>query len=773
VRRLNVPAAWPLVLIALLLVPLGRLLDADLTVSWSDGTFLYEPVRGLVVEALRAGRLPLWNPYVGTGAPLLAEGVHGVLHPASLVAALLDARGRVELLVLLYLLCAGVGAGVAARALGVRPAAAVGAGLAYALCGFVLSMGTNLVFLAGAASSPWTIAGLRRAAHPGAGGMVAAAAGTALVLLSGDVQTAALALGVGAALAAQAGGWRGLRRAAAASAAGVALAGVQLVPSIVHLPRTVRWEVDATWRGQWSFSPWRLVELVSPGFFFRFDAPAGKPFLHLAGDCRSLPACVGPFAPSVYVEAPALVLAVLGARRRGAGGVLAAAAGLFLGLAMGPHLGAEQLLGALPGWSLFRYPEKMIGLGSLAAALLAGLGLDALAADPDRPRLAAAAATGAAAFAAAALVAGLAPDATEALLARVPASSAELAGAAAALEQERLADGLWHAAAGLAVVAALAALSRVRRDAPIAVLGAAALGVAGAAALPFALHFTRAEPIDVALPFTGGAGAPVRVYTPYPPPGLPPGHLGLDPVEAVNVMTRVVALPVTNVTHRLDSVGNYSGLMPERFARFVRELPGGLGAAARRLGANVVVATWPADAEQRGALAAVTAGGTLRWSREELATSAWAVPARPWAFFARGASRVTSPAEARRTVAALVSSASDDLVVVEGTEPFGTAPGRVLEVARATEHVRIEAEAAGHGLLVVNDAAWRGWEAEIDGVRAPVLTADGLVRAVPFPPGRHVLTMRYRPPEVLAGAAVTVVGVALVLVLVARERRRA
>ena len=102
-------------------------------------------------------------------------------------------------------------------------------------------------------------------------------------------------------------------------------------------------------------------------------------------------------------------------------------------------------------------------------------------------------------------------------------------------------------------------------------------------------------------------------------------------------------------------------------------------------------------------------------------------------------------------------------VVVENAPPLATAPGRVLAVARGREEVRIEAEAAGDGVLVMNDAFWPGWTATIDGNPRLDLRADVLVRAVPWPAGRHVLVMRYEPPEVWLGAAVSAAA-ALILI---------
>jgi len=46
---------------------------AGRTFVWRDTARLFAPARHLVVDALRAGRLPLWNPYDGLGAPFLAQ----------------------------------------------------------------------------------------------------------------------------------------------------------------------------------------------------------------------------------------------------------------------------------------------------------------------------------------------------------------------------------------------------------------------------------------------------------------------------------------------------------------------------------------------------------------------------------------------------------------------------------------------------------------------------------------------------------------------------
>src|SRR5512142_2494660 len=139
-------AAWAAAVVLGALLPFAPAVVGLRTPSHHDTAQLYAPVRTLVVEALRHGRLPLWNPYEGTGKPLFAEGIHSVLHPISLLAAAV-APGSIDFLILAYLVAASLGAFLLARSLGASHPAAAGAGLAFSLSGYSVSMTGNLVFL--------------------------------------------------------------------------------------------------------------------------------------------------------------------------------------------------------------------------------------------------------------------------------------------------------------------------------------------------------------------------------------------------------------------------------------------------------------------------------------------------------------------------------------------------------------------------------------------------------------------------------------------------
>ena len=66
-------AAWPLLVVAVALVPLVPPLLAGHTLAWRDTLRMYVPQYRFVAEALRHGTLPLWDPRDGTGTPLFAR----------------------------------------------------------------------------------------------------------------------------------------------------------------------------------------------------------------------------------------------------------------------------------------------------------------------------------------------------------------------------------------------------------------------------------------------------------------------------------------------------------------------------------------------------------------------------------------------------------------------------------------------------------------------------------------------------------------------------
>lgn len=716
------------------------------TLSHRDTDRLYAPLRPLVVEALRDLRLPLWNPHEGTGKPLFAEGLHAVLHPVSLLGAAL-APESVDALLLGYLVAAALGAFVLARGLGASPPAAAAAGLAFALSGYPVSMTGNLVFLAGLSTLPWVAAAARGAGAGAPWGVVATALAAGSAALAGDPQAALVGAGLGLALAADAGGLAGAGRALGGLLAGALLGAVQLAATWELLPHTFRsLELGDFDRTRWPLAPGRLLEWVLPGLF---RGPLAEPNWAAGADS---PGAV--FAESVFLGAPVLLAAALGVwrTRRRAALVLAGAAGLLLWLALGHHLGARPLLDGVPVWGRFRYAEKLMAPLALCVAALGALGVDAFGAAPLRPgaRWGLAAAAAAAGSALAAL--HLAPAATGAL-------AAGLAGEGGPHYRAQLQAGLPHLVVALG---ALLAVDRLGRGRTLAL--ALLVALAPAAAVSFGAHLgdpgaRGPSPLRLA-----GDGPVPRVVHPVDATYDPRAER--DHVDAVARLQWRLLNPAVNVASRVDTLEPYTGFEPRRLTEVSMAMGPAWVRGFRRFGLTHVVVGLPFPPPQGELAALATEGGAL--AQRGVGFEAWAVPHRPWAFFAERAVARALPPDAHRTLLELLEAGDDGTVVVEAAAAPPVAPGRVLAVERGTEEVRVEAEAGGPALLVLQDAWWPGWRATIDGQPAALLAADVLVRAVPWPAGRHRLELRYDPPAVRLGLWISAAGAALVALLAAR-----
>lgn len=655
-------------------MPAACVLASGHTLVWRDTAQLYAPLRPLVVEALRSRRLPAWNPWEGSGQPLFAQGLHSVLHPVALAMAFVTSS--TDALLVAFLVTASVGAFLAARTLGTSPPAAAAAALGFSLSGFVQAMCANQVFLAGAATGPWVISGMLVAAHDRRGWVLAALAVCALAL-SGDVGALAAYTLAGATLAFATAGRRGVLRSAAGGAPGIALAAMQLLPSWMYLAQTSR-GAGAGESRTWALAPARLMELVVPGVVVGVPSSYVAPvWARVGGDGTSFP-----FASSVYVGAPLLILAVVGARADRRARWLLGLAALFLWLALGHHAGSQQLLRSIPVWGSLRYWEKMTGPLTACVALAAAFGVDGLL------------------------------------------RSAVLKGR----------HGPWPA-----LLVAVAFL----QSAPATVFALHAGNPAALAARPPALDAPEPGPRVVSpLGFEGAVGED-----------------GFDAIDYLQWNEGHFARPSTNVAAHLDSLAAYTGLTSLRWEMVLTS--GTLfWPLARRFGTTHVLSRIPSDSRERAALQAATWGAIRVSGPADVLV--WSLPHRPWASFAPAVRAARTRDQAAIALGEELA-AGRPTVVVEAPEAPPLSVGQVLSVRRGAEQVEIEAESLGDGLLVVNDAWASGWEGSIDGRTARILPADVLVRAVPWPAGRHRLILRYRPPGLRAGLWISALAAAFAI----------
>ncbi len=413
-------------LVALTALFFNRLAFSNLILARGD-TFLYfYPYWSAAAAALRAGRVPLWNPDLFMGAPFLANSQVGFFYPLNWpVWLLLRAPYAVSAAILLHIVIAGAGAYLAGRrtlALG-RPAALFGAAL-FALGGYLTAQVEHVNQLQGLAWLPWlfvavgslkrngttdyadytdftalqsaksaqsadysllqeslsadsadladsqekSVESVKSVVSSSIAPVLAVGGLLALQLLAGHTQTAFISgVAVAVWLLADLADLRGLRRPLRSMlvlVAGAALAGV--LAAVQLLPTLELTGLSSRQGGL------TLNEVLS----FSWHP------LHLAR--ALLPAYDAPLFSeyAAFLPLTGLVLAVVGVwrwRRDAAVRPWAILIVVALLLALGRFTPLYHLLGHLPGFDLFRVPARWLAVAALGAALLAGLGWQRLA----------------------------------------------------------------------------------------------------------------------------------------------------------------------------------------------------------------------------------------------------------------------------------------------------------------------------------------------------------------------------------------------------------
>jgi hypothetical protein len=379
-RTFVVDAAALLSLAALTLLFFWKIALTNRVLAGLDVFAYFYPYRDFASEALRAGRLPLWNPYLFMGAPLLANSQVAVLYPLHWPLLWLSAPKQVAWSIVLHAWLASAGTYLFARwALRLRPLTASVAAAIFALGGFLSAQVEHVNQLNASAWLPWLLLcleGAMRTQSLRGRKWLAVLGGSAivgLVLLAGHTQAAYIVLFGAGVYALICGlpdlkahrwlaGLRGLGALVAMALLGAAMAAGQLLPTLELSSLSVR-SGGLPYNEAASFS-------LKPGLIFKAFLP---PLLWEP-----------PFSEYVaYVGLVGLALAGVGAwavvrrKRPGSETLILALTGLFL--AFGAYNPVYYLLyRVVPGFDLFRAPARWLLLYAFGAALLAGIGLEVL-----------------------------------------------------------------------------------------------------------------------------------------------------------------------------------------------------------------------------------------------------------------------------------------------------------------------------------------------------------------------------------------------------------
>jgi membrane protein YfhO len=149
---------WPYLFVTLApLILFAPFLLGRQVLYWGAPLLQFYPWRQFALEMIRAGRLPLWNPGLGNGAPLVANYQSAIFYPPNWLSLLLPLDYSLSWLVALHLVWAGAGMVTLARALGLKPLGQVTAGLAFGMSQYLVARAGFFSINAAVAWLPWII----------------------------------------------------------------------------------------------------------------------------------------------------------------------------------------------------------------------------------------------------------------------------------------------------------------------------------------------------------------------------------------------------------------------------------------------------------------------------------------------------------------------------------------------------------------------------------------------------------------------------------------
>ncbi len=730
----------------------GPMLIRGEVLYWGTPMLQFVPWHQFALDVLKSGHLPLWNPLLGMGAPLLANYQSALLYPPNLLLFLFGPEYGHGVLVTLHLIWAGMGMALLVRRLGLGRLSQVIAGLSYSLSGYLVARTWFISINHAAAWLPWIIYATdrlfesipRKNLRQYFPSVFLLAVTFGFQWLAGHAQTAWYSLCLSAVWflwrAISLDTWRDrLRTASAYLSAGVlgfVLTAAQLLPTLEYLLNTARAAtVDPELAMTYSFWPWRAIGLLLPDLF---GNPSRGNYWGYANFWED----------AIYIGIIPLVFAILAivtslrgkGSRSSLGRFLTLISVVAVLLALGKNTPVFPFLfDYVPTFDLFHAPARWNLLLVFSLALLGAMGADQWRTPSGRAlywiRLgtAGAAIVGLAGYIGARWLGDIESTFVRAFaIAGVGLAFAGLLTLFVDKSRTRLTMIL---AGGILLIDLLIAGSGLNpsisqgvyeRDAASVAMFGRSHRLYMTADLEYALKFSQTHRFD-----TFDPGIDWRVV-------------------------REIGLPNTPSLDGVPSANNFDPFVPERYQTWIDVLETLPSTDQKRLYQLMDVA-WLAS-EVSGDLKAVRYEPIKGSTRVRLVPNA--VPA-------------SSAEEALRLVIN-PSFNLDDQVVIETNSaslPQGERGGiyHLLE-EQDPNRVEIEVTTSGGAWLVLSDVMYPGWRVQVDGAEAELYHADYLFRGVWVPQGTHAVDFSYQARSFWLGAAVSLPSWVLALFLFIRWR---
>jgi len=732
------------------LILFGPMLVQGEVLYWGTPMLQFVPWRELAFRLVSRGHLPLWDPLLGMGAPLLANYQSALLYPPNLLLVLTGPAWGHGLLVALHLIWAAWGMAQLAKKLGMGELAQVIAGVSYSLSGYMVARAGFLTINAAAAWLPWLVLaaeGLIESASLGERwssmrpSIVILSLGLTFQWLAGHAQTAwySLIFVLSWLL------WRVLqkreerslvRALVGVSAAGLfafALAAVQLMPALEYLANSQRGAaVGREFALTYSFWPWRLIGLLAPNMF-------GNP---AAGDYWGY----GNFwEDAIYIGVLPVVLAIAGLiremrrsrRHSGLVRMLGAFGAVAFVFALGKNTPAFPFLfDHVPTFDLFQAPTRWNLILVFCLALLASVGVDGWTRPGGRGLYWSRLAT-----VGAGVIMLASPIGLYLLKGVEPTFVRGLAWAGGLLCMTgilSLAHPIDESPRWLLLVGGFVLLDLTLTGAGLnPSINASALRSQGDVAELAADHRSYMTPeaeyklkFNEAFPFTSFRS-----------------NISLEALLDLGI-------PNTLVYRGQSSANNFDPILPERYAVLVGALEG-LETDEQQAILRLMDVSSIVSLDTNGRLQHATVEGPRRIR---------VVGREIWVAGGQDAlARVLDP-----------GFRPDELVVLEGSRDIraGSAVGEATVLSGENPNsVVVHVSSEGEAWVVLSDIWYPGWRALVDDREVEIYRADYLFRAVNVPGGDHVVRFEYSPSAFWAGLGLSAIAWLLLMGVVWRQRR--
>ncbi len=700
----------------------------------SDKVLYIHPIKVLVAKAWHSG-IPLWEPHILSGYPIIGNAQAGIFYPGILPYILLPGADASDLVALFHLVMAGLGMFGFLRALHCRHLAALLGAVVFMLNTVVIvwlmwdSVVGVMVWL------PWTLWAFERAAVPGRLWMVAPGAiAVALIYLAGHLQWsmyAMLALAFYSVFRFIRPNATSRRRvlmiAGVLALLGTAIAAVQLLPTMEYISQGHRGPISFNTMSQ--IVSWHGFEVLWVPKYY--------------GEGFAGPAWWGPInynESMIYVGIAPLLLALLAIiLRHDAVVMFFAGMGLFGALS---SAGSDiyRVLYWIPGFDSL-LPQRMRYLVVVSLSVLCALGLDWLLRQSSlsnkKTLLSIIGSVFVIGFGYVILRAGHLPDDPQRLN--------------FVYKQELIFVVLLFASASLLALGKV--LKHWGRSAVVGV---------------FALTL-----IDL---WRVGADYQRPMSTAYYYPSTPAIEMMLDDksfFRVLSVRRDWQLMPNLSAMVGLSDVGGYDSVYPNRYLTYIRQIdktgpphPYTNNLAPSEFGSplvdllNVKYALTSKKVDLPG-WTLISKAGMRVYARSRPMPRAW----------------IASQAHVVSGKATMLERLSTPnfnpykVVLLERPpiEPLGIQarelPGDVHIAEYKNNHIVLKASLQRPGWLVLSEMFHPGWRATVNGAPATVYRANYLLRAVPLPAGSHRIELTFLPDSFVTGAVISTTA-ALILIVI-------